>query len=41
MSTDHIVILILILALTVKYVFFDDKEELTEQVLQNHQLYGE
>nr|UTI67595.1 hydroxymethylglutaryl-CoA reductase [Kerria lacca] len=40
MSTDHIVILILILALTVKYVFFDDKEELTEQVLQNHQLYG-
>lgn len=34
-SADHIVILILLLALTVKFIFFEDKEELTEQILMS------
>ncbi|XP_054279080.1 3-hydroxy-3-methylglutaryl-coenzyme A reductase-like, partial [Macrosteles quadrilineatus] len=34
-SADHIVILILLLALTVKFIFFEDKEELTEQFLMS------
>lgn len=40
MSTDHIVILILILALTVKYVFFDDKEEFTDQIFEKKHSLG-
>uniref|UniRef100_A0A1B6EGS7 3-hydroxy-3-methylglutaryl coenzyme A reductase n=1 Tax=Clastoptera arizonana TaxID=38151 RepID=A0A1B6EGS7_9HEMI len=34
-SADHIVILILLLALTVKFIFFEDKEELNEQILMS------
>ncbi|KAL3290142.1 hypothetical protein HHI36_023506 [Cryptolaemus montrouzieri] len=33
LSADHIVILILLLALVVKFVFFENKHELTEQLL--------
>lgn len=32
MSADHIVILILLLALVVKFVFFENKEDLAEQL---------
>ncbi|XP_075217147.1 HMG coenzyme A reductase [Lycorma delicatula] len=34
-SADQIVILILLLALTVKFIFFEDKEELAEQFLMS------
>nr|UNP32246.1 3-hydroxy-3-methylglutaryl-coenzyme A reductase [Sogatella furcifera] len=34
-SADQIVILILLLALTVKFIFFEDKEELAEQILMS------
>lgn len=34
-SADHIVILILLLALTVKFIFFEDKEELAEHILMS------
>lgn len=33
MSADHVVILILLLALAVKYVFFEERDELAEQLL--------
>lgn len=32
LSADHIVILILLLALAVKFIFFENKEELAEQL---------
>lgn len=32
LSADHIVILILLLALVVKFIFFENKEELAEQL---------
>lgn len=32
MSADHIVILILLLALVLKFVFFENKQELVEQL---------
>ncbi|XP_067013691.2 3-hydroxy-3-methylglutaryl-coenzyme A reductase isoform X2 [Anabrus simplex] len=40
-SADHIVILILLLALTVKFIFFEDKEELTEQLLMSEKAAAE
>ena len=33
MSADQVVILILLLALAVKYVFFEERDELAEQLL--------
>lgn len=35
MTTDHIVILILLLALTLKYYFFDDVDDLVNSAIQN------
>lgn len=40
-SADQIVILILLLALTVKFIFFEDKEELAEQFLVSEDSSGE
>lgn len=36
-SADHIVILILLLALTVKFIFFEDKASLAEQLRMSDQ----
>lgn len=35
LSADHIVILILLLALTVKFIVFEGKDEITEQILMS------
>lgn len=37
-SADHIVILILLLALTVKFIFFEDKAQLAEQLRMSDQM---
>lgn len=38
-SADHIVILILLLALTVKFIFFEDKDQLAEQLRMSEQRF--
>lgn len=37
-SADHIVILILLLALTVKFIFFEDKAQLAEHIRMSEQI---